>query len=340
MPGQSRWICSLCANVRMILSRASELVNDRKVLKAGVRPAARPASFSGRNKLRVVMNEGSEVRQISAPVILINTGARPTGRNWKASTRCCAGFHFCTEPGRSARHLLILGGGYVALEYGQMFRRFGSQVTIIQRSSQLLGREDTDVAATVRDILVEDGVEVLLDTTALKVGAATLGQLRSPCKPRRGCAADGYAFAGGNRRDPNTEQLNLAAAGVEVDPRGGFIRTNEFLETSVPGIYALGDGEGRPGVHHISYDDFRIMRSRLIEGKKVSIEARLVPYVLFIDPQVARVACRRRKPGAEDQLPPGENPDDLRARAIELDRTRGFIKALVTPTRSRSSAQR
>jgi pyruvate/2-oxoglutarate dehydrogenase complex dihydrolipoamide dehydrogenase (E3) component len=306
--------------------------DDRKVLQAGIDLLRGRASFSGPKQLQVVMNEGGEVRQVSAPVILINTGARPhrpelEGIDQVPVLDSTSVQNLDAVPG----HLLILGGGYVALEYGQMFRRFGSQVTVIQRSSQLLGREDADVAATVRDILVEDGVEVLLDTTALKAGRGAGGEItlsvQTPQGPRQ---LSGTHLLAAVRRDPNTEQLNLAAAGVELDPKGGFIRTNEFLETSARGIYVLGDVKGGPAFTHISYDDFRIMRSRLIEGKKVSIEGRLVPYVLFIDPQVARVGLSERDAQAQKiNYRLAKIPMTYVARAIELDRTRGFVKALV-----------
>ena len=130
-------------------------------------------------------------------------------------------------------------------------------------------------------------------------------------------------------RDPNTEKLNLAAAGVELDAQG-FIRTNAFLETSAPGVYAAGDIKGGPAFTHISYDDFRILRSNLIEGKKVSIEGRMLPYVLFMDPQIARVGLSEREAQAQKiDYRVAKIPMTYVARAIELGRTRGFIKALV-----------
>jgi pyruvate/2-oxoglutarate dehydrogenase complex dihydrolipoamide dehydrogenase (E3) component len=305
--------------------------DDRKVQLAGIALLRGRASFTGPKQLQVVMNEDGAVRQVSAPVIVINAGAHPRRPDLEGIDQVkvldsTSVQNLDEVPG----HLLILGGGYVALEYGQMFRRFGSRVTIIQRGSQLLGREDADVAAAARDILVEDGVEVLLNAAALKVGRRAGGQIvltvQTPQGQRELLGTHLLAAVG---RDPNTETLNLAATGVELDAYG-FIRANAFLETSAPGIYAAGDVKGGPAFTHISYDDFRILRSRLIEGKKVSIEGRMVPYVLFMDPQVARVGLSEKDAQAQKlNYLVAKIPMTYVARAIELDRTRGFVKALV-----------
>jgi pyruvate/2-oxoglutarate dehydrogenase complex dihydrolipoamide dehydrogenase (E3) component len=326
-------------DMRFVRQRKNSIVenfrtgDDRKVLQAGIHLFRGQASFTGPRQLEVVMNEGHEVRQVSAQVVVINAGARPHRLTLEGvdqvdylDSTSIQDLH--EVPG----HLLILGGGYVALEYGQMFRRFGSQVTIVQRSSQLIGREDADVAAAARDILVEDGVEVLLDTSALRVGRNAIGTInlsvQTPQGPRELSGTHLLAAVG---RDPNTEKLNLAATGVELDAQG-YIRTNAFLETSAPGIYATGDIKGGPAFTHISYDDFRILRSSLIEGKKVSIEGRMVPYVLFMDPQIARVGLSEREAQAQKiNYCLAKIPMTYVARAIELGRTRGFIKALVDP---------
>jgi pyruvate/2-oxoglutarate dehydrogenase complex dihydrolipoamide dehydrogenase (E3) component len=308
--------------------------DDRKVLEAGIHLFRGQASFTGPRQLEVVMNEGHEVRQVSAPVVVINAGARPRrlvleGADQVDYLDSTSVQNLDEVPG----HLLILGGGYVALEYGQMFRRFGSQVTIVQRGSQLIGREDADVAAAARDILVEDGVEVLLDTSALRVGRNASGTINlSVQTPRGRRELSGTHLLAAVGRDPNTEKLNLAATGVELDAQG-YIHTSEFLETSAPGVYATGDIKGGPAFTHISYDDFRILRSSLIEGKKVSIKGRMLPYVLFMDPQIARVGLSEREAQAQKiDYKLAKIPMTYVARAIELGRTRGFIKALVDPS--------
>jgi len=226
-------------------------------------------------------------------------------------------------------HLLVIGGGYVCLEFAQMFRRFGSQVTIIQRGKQLLGREDSDVAEAVARILAEDGVEILLNSTP--TGAASAGesvtlQVKTPDGERDLTGSHVLAAAG---RVPNTEALNLAAAGVATNERG-YIQVNERLETSAPGIYALGDVKGPPAFTHISYDDFRIIRTNLLEGGSATTTDRMVPYTVFIDPQLGRVGL-----GEEEARKQGRNikvakmPMSWVARADEVDETRGFMKAVV-----------
>src|SRR5436309_8551182 len=186
-------------------------------------------------------------------------------------------------------HLLVLGGGYIGLEFGQMFRRFGSRVTIVQRAPQLAPREDADVAEEIRRILCEDGVEVLLNTKAASVEPGGDGMVRLVVHNgggERALLGSHLLLAAG--RSPNIEALNLGAAGVETD-KNGFIKVNERLETTVPGVYALGDVKGGPAFTHISYDDFRIIRTNLLEGGHATIRDRLVPNTVFIDPQLGRI---------------------------------------------------
>jgi pyruvate/2-oxoglutarate dehydrogenase complex dihydrolipoamide dehydrogenase (E3) component len=224
----------------------------------------------------------------------------------------------------------------VGLEFGQMFGRFGSQVTIVQRRGQVLTREDPDVAEEVANILREDGIEVLLDTQALRVRQAAEekgGRIHLTVRALQ--VAEGERTLSGSHllmavgRVPNTEGLNLAAAGVQTD-EGGFIEVNERLETHVPGIYALGDVKGGPAFTHISYDDFRIMRSNLLEGGKATTHGRLVPYTVFIDPQLGRVGLSELAARAEGRnIRVAKMPMSYVSRALEVDETRGFMKAVV-----------
>src|SRR5262249_39232834 len=157
-------------------------------------------------------------------------------------------------------HLLVLGGGYVGIEFGQLFRRFGSAVTIVQRGPALLGREDPDVAEEVARILTEDGVEILLSTEPIDVQKGSHGQLRLSVKSSnelRTLVGSHLLLAAG--RVPNSDTLNLGAAGIQVDSRG-FIEVNDQLETNVPGVYAMGDVKGGAAFTHISYDEFRALR--------------------------------------------------------------------------------
>jgi pyruvate/2-oxoglutarate dehydrogenase complex dihydrolipoamide dehydrogenase (E3) component len=227
-------------------------------------------------------------------------------------------------------HLLVLGGGYIGLEFGQMFRRFGSQVTIVQRAAQLLGREDQDVADEVTKIMREDGLEVLLNTEATSVARSNDGKLaltvRTPEGERVLTGSHLLAAAG---RTPNTEALNLAAAGVATD-KHGFIKTDERLETNVEGIYALGDVKGGPQFTHISYDDYRIIRTNLLQGGETSTKDRLVPYTVYIDPQLGRVGLSESEARAQGRnIRVAKMPMSYVARALEMDESRGFMKAVI-----------
>ncbi len=288
------------------------------------------ASFIGPKTLEVHLNTG-EVHQLSAETICINAGERPStprlegidGVPWLNSTTIM-------ELDSVPEHLLILGGGYVGLEFGQMFRRFGSQVTIVQRGAQLLAREDKDIADAVADILREDGIEVLLKTAATRVMRTTDGHIELIVNTSEGeRVLKGSHLLAAAGRTPNTNKLNLSVAGVEVDNHG-YIRANDLLETSAPGIYALGDVKGPPAFTHISYDDFRILRTNLIEKGHATIKDRLVPYTVFIDPQLGRVGlteAEARQQGRNIKI--AKMPMNYVARALEVDEPRGLMKVIV-----------
>ena len=287
------------------------------------------ASFTGPKTVRVTMASG-ETRDLSAETIFINTGERPAtpdvpgldpARTLSSTT--------IMELDSVPAHLLVIGGGYVGLEFAQMFRRFGSQVTIIQRGKQLLGREDADVAEAVADILKEDGIEILLNSTPTAATMTSDGvtlHVKTPDGERDLTGSHVLAAAG---RIPNTDALNLAAAGVATDARG-YIQVNERLGTSAPGIYALGDVKGPPAFTHISYDDFRIIRANLLEGGHATTTGRMVPYTVYIDPQLGRVGLgedEARQQGRAIKV--AKMPMSYVARALEVDETRGFMKAIV-----------
>jgi pyruvate/2-oxoglutarate dehydrogenase complex dihydrolipoamide dehydrogenase (E3) component len=226
-------------------------------------------------------------------------------------------------------HLLILGGGYVGLEFGQMFRRFGSRVTLVQAGAQLLAGEDADVADEVAAILKQEGVEVLLNAEAVRV-AQTGGQIRLTVRAgNEWSTIEGSHLLVATGRVPNTDSLNVAAAGIATDSRG-YIQVNGKLETSAAGIFALGDIKGGPAFTHISYDDFRILRTNLIEKGSASTEGRLVPYTLFIDPQLGRIGLTEAQARAQNlKVRVAKMPMSYVARALEVDESRGFMKAIV-----------
>jgi len=223
-------------------------------------------------------------------------------------------------------HLLVLGGGYIGLEFGQMFRRFGSRVTILQSNARLLPREDDDVTDAITAILREDGIEVITGAKALRVGAPASLTVTTPEGQRR---LEGSHLLVATGRTPNTDRLNLAAAGIQTDSHG-FIRANDRLETSAPGVFAAGDVKGGPAFTHISYDDVHVLRARLLDGLPASIADRQVPYTVYTDPQLGRIGLTEREATAQGlKFRVAKMPMTHVARALETDETRGFMKALV-----------
>jgi pyruvate/2-oxoglutarate dehydrogenase complex dihydrolipoamide dehydrogenase (E3) component len=287
------------------------------------------ASFAGPKTLEVRLNAGGTL-ELAAEKIFINTGTRPSRPSVDGLDSVpTLDNRSIMELDAVPDHLLVIGGGYIGLEFGQMFRRFGSRVTIVQSRKQLLTREDPDVAAEVAKILREDGVEVLLETVPLHASRSKGSvQLRvRMTEGERTLAASHLLVATG--RAPNTDRLNPAAAGIETDQRE-FIKVNARLETTVGGIYALGDVKGGPAFTHISYDDFRVLRTNLLERGNATIEGRLVPYTVFIDPQLGRVGLSETEARAQGRsIQVARLPMTRVARALEVDETRGFMKAVV-----------
>jgi pyruvate/2-oxoglutarate dehydrogenase complex dihydrolipoamide dehydrogenase (E3) component len=325
----------IAVNMARVRERKRSIVADfrssgeRSLGQAGVTFVAGEARLRDPHTVVVREQDGAE-RSLSADLIIINVGARPVKPDlpglddipWLDSTSIM-------ELDEVPEHLLVLGGGYIALEFGQMFRRFGSRVTIVQRGPQLLGREDDDVAEAVADILREDGIEVLLESSAVSVegeaGAIRL-DLRGPNGERTLRGSHMLVAVG---RMPNTDRLNLPAAGVTTD-KSGAIRVNERLETNVPGIYAIGDVKGGPAFTHISYDDYRILRANLLHGGSLTTAERQMPYTVFIDPQFGRVGLNEREAREQGRaVRVAKLPMAHVARALEVGETRGFMKAVV-----------
>jgi len=230
-------------------------------------------------------------------------------------------------------HLVVLGGGYIGLEFGQMFRRFGSRVTVIHNGDQILAREDPEISRELQKSLEADGVEFRLKANTTKVEkqgdrvlvTITVGQQKETISGTHILAATG--------RRPNTDDLGLDKAGVAVDSHG-YIKVNGRMETGVPGVWALGDVKGGPAFTHISYNDFQILYANIIDGKNLSIENRYVPYSLFTDPQLGRVGMTEKEARATGRkLKIGSYPMAYVSRAIERSETAGLMKIIVDAER-------
>jgi len=285
------------------------------------------AKFIAAHEIEVQLNKGGP-RRLMAGKIFINTGGRPArpilaGIDDSSTLDSTSIMELDELP----EHLLVLGGGYIGLEFGQMFRRFGSRITIIQRTGQLLGREDQDVAEAVLGVMKEDGIDILLNTEAVRV-QQNEKQINLNVRTNDGeqtLSGTHLLLAVGRR--PNTEDLNLSAVGIETDQQGN-VKVNHRLETNVPGVYALGDVNGGPQFTHISYDDFRIIRRNLLEGGNATTDGRFVPYTVFIDPQLGRIGISETEAkGLNFRV--AKLPMTHSARAIEMSETRGFMKAIV-----------
>jgi pyruvate/2-oxoglutarate dehydrogenase complex dihydrolipoamide dehydrogenase (E3) component len=287
------------------------------------------ASFTGTKSVRVRLKNGGQ-RALTGEKIFINAGARPSmpaldGLKDVPFFDSTSIMELETVP----EHLLVLGGGYVGLEFGQMFRRFGSRVTVVQSGGQLLSGEDFDVANEVAAVMKQDGIELLLNAKAARV-TKTGAQIHLTVRTGdESLALDGSHLLVATGRIPNTDSLNVSAAGIATDGRG-FIQVNGKLETSTAGIFALGDIKGGPAFTHISYDDFRILRKNFIEKGNATTEGRLAPYTLFIDPQLGRIGLTEAAAREQNKkIRVARMPMTYVARALEVDETRGFMKAII-----------
>jgi len=303
---------------------------EKRLAHASVELIRGNATYVDARTIRVA-TVGDAARTVTSPLSVINTGGHPArpdipGLDQVTSFDSMSIMELTALP----EHLIVIGGGYVAVEFAQMFRRFGSAVTIVQRGPRLLGREDMDVADGLADVLRGEGIEL------------ELGAMPTRVEPGRDAAvaviamtAEGETVVSGSHllvatgREPNTATLGLEAAGVERHMRG-YVKVNERLQTSAPGIYAAGDVTGAPEFTHVSYDDYRILRKNLIEHGSATTTGRIVPYTVFTDPQLGRIGMTEAEArGMGLNVRVARLPMNAIARAIETDETRGFLKVVV-----------
>lgn len=285
------------------------------------------ARFVGPKEIMVVLKAGGE-RRLTAATIVIDTGGSPI----VPSIEGLRSVPFLDnvslmELDAVPEHLIILGGGYEAVEFGQMFRRFGSEVTIVERGAHLLSREDRDVAEALEAILREEGVSVETEAEAARVDGEA-GALSVHLASGRRIRGTHLLVCVG--RAPNTPDLNLPAAGVAINQQGAII-VDDQLRTNVAGIYAVGDVNGGPAFTHVAYDDYRILRDNLILGKGTRRTTdRTTVYVVYSDPQLGRIGMSETEArAAGKKIRVARMPVSYIARAVETGDTRGLLKAIV-----------
>lgn len=287
------------------------------------------AQFVGPLVIEIRSDDGA-VRLLSAKRFFINTGTRP----FIPLVPGLAEAEFLTSESLQElellpEHLIVLGSGYIGLEFAQMFRRFGSRVTVIGQSKQILSQQDPDIAIAVQAILEREGIEFSLNTEVLNVNLADNATNLHLKVADREVQLQGSDLLVAVGRASTAQGLNLAATGVETNERG-FIRVNDRLETNVPGIWALGDINGGPEFTHVSLDDYRIIKANLIDGGDRSTRGRLVPSCLFIDPELAQVGLTETTARQQGyairvvKLDASEIP-----RAKTLGQTNGIFKAII-----------
>jgi len=288
------------------------------------------ATFTGEKTIAVKL-KGFGVKHIKGDWIFINTGTETfiphieglSNIDYLTSTSIL-------ELDKIPDHLLVLGGNYIGLEFGQMFRRFGSKVTLIERSQRLLSREDEDISLAMQKILRLEEIDIQTGSEVVSFKQKNSGKITATVKNaeiEKKIKCSHVLLAVG--RVPRTQSLGLEKTGVAVDEKG-FIKVNGKLETNVPGIYALGDVNGGPPFTHIAYNDYTIVYRNLIEGAKYTTKDRPLPYCMFTDPQLGRIGISEtdaKKSGLDVKI--AHLPMSRVARAVEVGDTRGFMKAVV-----------
>lgn len=287
------------------------------------------ASFIGKKTLKVKLNNGDE-EEMTADLIFIDTGAKATipkiegleDVDYLINTTIL-------ELQELPESLIIIGGNYIGLEFGQMFSRFGSKVTILEVGDRIMAREDEDVSQAVTDFFKEENIDIITSAKTTKVEKSIEGiklTINVEGKEQQVTAAKLLIAVG---RSPQTQTLGLENTDVEVDEKG-YIIVNDKLETTAEGIYALGDVKPGPAFTHIAYNDHLIVYKNVLEGKDVSIKGRPVPYCMFTDPQLGRIGLSEneaKKQGLDVKTTKLEM--EHVARASEIGETKGFMKAVV-----------
>ncbi len=323
-------------HLNKIVERKEKIVNQfRKGILNGIEKEdfieliRGEAKFSSEKSIKVDVEAGKS-RFIKAEKIFINTGSRPDIPEIKGlSSIDYLDSTSIMELKSIPEHLLILGGSYIGLEFGQMFKRFGSKITVIEHGDQLVSREDQDIAEELQKILEEEGMDIYLNASVIKIEKVenTINLEATSGNETKSFSGSHILIATGVK--PNTEVLNLDAAGIETDEKGN-IRVNEYLETNKKHIYAMGDVKGGPAFTHISYDDFRVLKASLFGDRSRKTKGRMVPYTMFTNPELARVGLNEKDAQQQERrIKIARMPMSSVARAIEKGETKGLMKVII-----------
>jgi pyruvate/2-oxoglutarate dehydrogenase complex dihydrolipoamide dehydrogenase (E3) component len=318
-------------DMKRVKARADAVVtNARAGVEKSLRGNARctvvdgHARFEGPDRVRV----GSEL--LTAPRIFINVGGRaivpdmPGARDVPFLTNTSM-----LALDRLPEHLVVVGGSYVGLEFAQMYRRFGARVTVVEKAERLVPREDEDVSDAIRDILLGEGIALRLRAECISLAPHERGvAVGVECAEGDPTTVGSHVLLAVGRR-PNTDDLGLGHAGVATDPRG-YITVDDGLATSVPGIWALGDCNGRGAFTHTAYNDFEIVAANLLDGERRRVSDRVPAYALYVDPPLGRAGSTDREARATGRpLLTSTRPMTRVGRAVEKGETQGFMKVVV-----------
>jgi pyruvate/2-oxoglutarate dehydrogenase complex dihydrolipoamide dehydrogenase (E3) component len=297
--------------------------------KTGTELVMGSGRFVGPKTIEVTLANGS-TRTLHGKNVVINTGSRATVEHTPGLSEASPLTHIeALELDHIPKHLLVLGGGYIGLELAQSMRRFGSEVTIVERNEHVVHREDEDVTQALEELCRDEGIKVATSTKIIRVEGKS-GEWVKLHATRNGVdmVLEGTHLLVAGGRTPNTSGISLELAGVETTERG-FVKVDERLQTTAPGVWAIGDCAGSPNFTHISFDDFRVVRDNITGGHRVT-SGRQVPFCLFTDPEFARIGLNEKEAkehGIAYRLTKIPMVDVLRTRT--LSETRGFMKALI-----------
>jgi pyruvate/2-oxoglutarate dehydrogenase complex dihydrolipoamide dehydrogenase (E3) component len=319
---------AVLARKRVMVSGLNDVYLDH-YKQTGAEFILGPGRFVGPKTLEVTL-PGGTTRLLRGTNVIVSTGTRAALDPIPGLADAQPLTHIeALELDQVPGHLIVIGGGYVGLELSQAMRRFGSKVTVIDRNDRLLAREDNDVTKAIADLFRDEGIDAILNARVKRVSGKS-GHSVTVVVEREGreetLAGTHLLVATG--RQPNTENIGLELAGIELTNRG-YIKVNERLETTAPGVWAIGEVAGSPQFTHVSVDDFRVVRDNLAGGNHVTT-GRQIPYTLFTDPELARIGLNEKEAksrGISYRL--FKIPLEQVLRALTLSETRGFLKALV-----------